>query len=260
MPCKNDMQDVKQYLKKVGFTQKEFAERIGLSRPTLDTYIDMYESGQTIPKERYDIIFKSLFDASDGSSEKFNENLLKMEALLNRDKRFGTSDLEPEAADYVSLIVRNMHTDFKKPSWNKDVYTFINILIKNYRDNEIFQHLVEYFIYLNGRRNVETITESQIPYFANIYKTFRSLIDEPSEYDERDYQAFLDRCEEIRENKKKRNNEQKERIRERVQKMISEYDKKGVDLSEEEIVEALKEQLKKERAKNSKKETENDMH
>lgn len=247
MPCISDMQNVKQYLKEVGLTQKDFAERIGLSRPTLDAYIDMYESGQTIPKERYDIIFKKLFDVEDCSSERFNEKLLQVEGLLSRDKRFGTSDLEPEAADYVSLIVRNMHADFKEPDWSKDIYTFINILIKNYRDNEIFKHLAEYFVYLNGRRNVETIKESQKPYFANIYKTLRNLTDNPNRYDEEDYKAFLGRCEEIRESKKQRNNEQKERIRERVQKMISEYEEKGVDLSEEEIVEVLKEQLKKEK-------------
>ena len=42
MPSVSDMQNIKQYLKDVGITQKEFAERIGLSRPTLDTYIEMY--------------------------------------------------------------------------------------------------------------------------------------------------------------------------------------------------------------------------
>ena len=51
------MYNIKQYLKDIGITQKEFAERLGLSRPTLDTYIDMFEGNQTIPKERYDIIF-----------------------------------------------------------------------------------------------------------------------------------------------------------------------------------------------------------
>ena len=50
MPCINDMDNIKKYLKNVGITQKEFAERIGLSRPTLDTYIEMFESGQVNTK------------------------------------------------------------------------------------------------------------------------------------------------------------------------------------------------------------------
>lgn len=132
MPCTSDMHNIKRYLKDVGITQKEFAERIGLSRPTLDTYIEMFESGQTIPKERYDIIFKGLFDSDNGSKREFTKNLQQVENLLIRDKKYGTSDLEPEAADYVSLIIRNMNRDLKIADWNKDVYTFINILISNY--------------------------------------------------------------------------------------------------------------------------------
>lgn len=243
MPCISDMHNIKQYLKEVGITQKEFAERIGLSRPTLDTYIEMYENGQTIPKERYDIIFKRLFDCNNHSSEEFNKNLQQVENLLNRDKKYGTSDLEPEAADYVSLIIRNMNKDLKMADWNKDVYTFINILISNYRENEIFKQLVEYFIYLNGIRSVETIKEDQIPYFANIFRAFRSLTENPSVYDEQDYQNFLNRCFEISESKKKVKDKRKNKLKERIQDMIAKYESKGVELSEEEIIEVIKNQI-----------------
>ena len=173
MPSVSDMQNIKQYLKDVGITQKEFAERIGLSRPTLDTYIEMYEHGQAIPKERYDIIFKRLFDNENNSANIFFDNLQNLEALLKRDQQYGTSDLEPKAADYVSLIVRNMNHDFRKEGWNKDVYTFINILITNYRNNEVFQQLVEYFIVLNGIKSVESIKNEQIPYCANLFRAFK---------------------------------------------------------------------------------------
>lgn len=243
MPCISDMHNIKQYLKDVGITQKEFAERIGLSRPTLDTYIEIFESGQTIPKERYDIIFRRLFDSDNDSAEEFAKNLQQIENLLRRDQKYGTSDLEPEAADYVSLIVRNMNRDLKIEDWNKDVYTFINLLISNYRKNEIFLQLVEYFIYLNGIRSVETIKEKQIPYFANIFRAFHGLAEDSSVYDEQDYQGFLMRCFEIREDKKKRTDKRKSKLKERIQNMIAEYDKKGIDLNEEEIVEAIKNQI-----------------
>lgn len=247
MPCISDMHNIKQYLKDVGITQKEFAERIGLSRPTLDTYIEMFESGQTIPKERYDIIFKRLFDYDKCSAEEFAKNLKQVENLLSRDQKYGTSDLEPEAADYVSLIVRNMNKDLRIADWNKDVYTFINILISNYRENEIFKQLVEYFIFLNDIRSVETIEENQIPYFANLFRAFHSLTEDPSVYDEQDYKNFLKRCFEIRERKQKLANERKDKLKERIQNMIVEYEKKGIDLNEEEIVEAIKNQIIHER-------------
>lgn len=237
------MQNIKQYLKDVGMTQKEFAERIGLSRPTLDTYIEMYESGQTIPKERYNIIFKRLFDSDINSAEEFEKSFRQIENLLTRDQKYGTSDLEPEAADYVSLIVRNMKNDLKIADWNRDVYTFVNLLFSNYRENEIFQQLVEYFIYLNDIRGVEEIKENQIPYFANIFRAFHSLSEDPSVYNEQDYRDFLKRCLEIREDKKKKTDKRKKKLKDRIQSMITEYEKKGIDLNEEEILEALKEQL-----------------
>lgn len=237
------MQNIKQYLKDVGMTQKEFAERIGLSRPTLDTYIEMFESGQTIPKERYNIIFKRLFDSDSNSAEEFEKSFRQIENLLSRDQKYGTSDLEPEAADYVSLIVRNMKSDLKMANWNSDVYTFINILISNYRENEIFQQLVEYFIYLNDIRSVENVEDYQIPYFANMFRAFRSLSEDPSVYNEQDYQDFLKRCFEIREDKKKKTDERKNKLKDRIQSMITEYEKKGINLNEEEILEAIKEQL-----------------
>lgn len=248
MPCISDMHNIKQYLKDVGITQKEFAERIGLSRPTLDTYIEMFENGQTIPKERYDIIFRRLFGSGNCSAEEFTDALQQAEKLLCRDQRYGTNELDPEAADYVSLIVRNMNKDLKLSDWNKDVYTFINILISNYRKNEIFKQLVEYFIYLNGIRNVESIEEKQIPYFANIFRAFHSLSDDPSVYNKQDYQEFLNRCFEIREGKKKKIDERKNRIKDRIQNMIAEYENKGIDLNEEEIIEAITNQMIQEKS------------
>lgn len=249
MPCINDMHNIKKYLKEVGVTQKEFAERIGLSRPTLDTYIEMFESGQTLPKERYDIIFKKLFDSKIVSAKEFENTLQQIEDLLNRDQKYGTSDLSPEAADYVSLIVRNMTKDFKVGGWNKDVYTFINILISNYRNNEIFQQLVEYFIYLNNIKEINMIEESQKSYFANLYKVFHGLIKEPDLYEVEDYQAFINRCIEIKAEKEKKNNRRKDRLKKKIQEMVTEYEKKGMDLSEVEILEEIKNQLVQEKLK-----------
>ncbi len=52
---------------------------------------------------------------------------------------------------------------------------------------------------------------------------------------------------EIRERKQKLTNERKDKLKERIQNMIVEYEKKGIDLNEEEIVEAIKNQIIHER-------------
>ena len=69
------------------------------------------------------------------------------------------------------------------------------------------------------------------------------MTENPSVYDEQDYQNFLNRCFEISESKKKVKDKRKNKLKERIQNMIAEYDKKGIDLNEEEIVEAIKNQI-----------------
>lgn len=80
---------------------------------------------------------------------------------------------------------------------------------------------------LNDIQSVETIEENQIPYFANIFRVLHSLTEDPSVYDELDYQNFLKRCFEIREGKKKLTNKRKNKLKERIQNIIVEYEKKA---------------------------------
>lgn len=248
MPCILSMiRNIKMYLKSVGITQKEFADRIGLSRPTLDSYIVLHENGEQIPKERYEIIFKKLFDSGDKSSEDFYKNLIQVEGLLFRDREHEIDDLEPQAADYFSIVMKNVKNDLKEADWNKDVYVFINILISNYRKNVIFERLVEYFIFLNDIRGVDSIHERQKPYFAKLYRAFRSLKDNPLDFDERDYNEFIHRCNEIHDEKKNEANERRKDIKERIKYMMNEYKGKGVEIDEVELLEEIKNQLLKEK-------------
>lgn len=53
------------------------------------------------------------------------------------------------------------------------------------------------------------------------------MTEDLSVYDEQDYQNFLKRCFEIREDKKKLTNERKNKLKERIQDMIVEHEKKA---------------------------------
>ncbi len=233
------MFNIKEYLKSIGITQKDFADRVGLSRPTLDTYIDLYENGNPIPKERYAIAFSTLFDEGPYTSEDFTSKLQRIEKLFNRDERYEISELEPLAADYVTSILRNMKRDMMLDNWNKDVYTFINILISNYRRNEIIQQLAEYFIFLNAFRDINEIEEDQKSYFANMFRTFNGLLNNPSEYNSSDYNDFLKRCIKIKTDKDKDSKDFDKQIREKIQSIIDESRKKGIDLSAEDIIDEI---------------------
>ena len=41
--------DIKEYLKSIHMTQKELADRLVLSRPTLDTYIQIFQMDEVLP-------------------------------------------------------------------------------------------------------------------------------------------------------------------------------------------------------------------
>lgn len=236
------MIDIKKTLREFGLTQKEFAEKLELSRPTLDTYIQLYESGKEIPKEKYRIIFSCLFE-NDYSREEFENELQDLIGLLERDKRYGTADLSAEASDYVSTIMNQMRKDLRSEEWNRDIYCFINILLSNYKTNKIFKELSSYFVYLNGIKKIEEIQEEQISYLANYYKVFHELKETPEKYERKDYEAFLVRCQEIDNEKKQRQEKKKEALKEQIHKMLVEKEKLGVELSEEDIIHALREQL-----------------
>ncbi len=244
MPCIFCMVgNIKQYLKSVGITQKEFADKIGLSRPTLDSYIYLYENDEIIPKERYEIIFKKLFGDGEVSSDEFNERFKWAQSLLSRDYNYGINNLDTLAADYVSLILKNMKRDLMETNWNKDIYTFINCLISNYRNENFYVRLVEYFIYLNDIRGIDEIQEEQKPYFANIYRAFRSLKDNPIKYDQKDYKAFIDRCNENHDKKVNAEKDQRENIKKRIKSMMNEFKNMGIELDDAELLEELRKQI-----------------
>lgn len=236
------MIDIKKKLREVGLTQKEFAEKLELSRPTLDTYIQLYECGKEIPKEKYRIIFSNLFE-NEYSKEEFEKELQGLVGLLERDKRYGTADLSAEASDYVSTIMNQMRKDMRSEEWDSDIYCFINILLANYKTNKIFKELSSYFVYLNGIKKIEEISEEEVSYLANYYKVFRELKEFPERYERKDYEAFLNRCHEIDIEKKQRQEQKKEALKEQIHKMLVEKEKLGVELSEEDIIHALREQL-----------------
>ncbi len=55
-------------------------------RPTLNQYIELFETGKKIENERYNIIFKRLFSDRSVSKELFNQKMRAVKFLLEREK------------------------------------------------------------------------------------------------------------------------------------------------------------------------------
>ena len=63
--------EIKKNLKALDIRISKLASELGVSRPTLDSYIECFENGHAIPNEGYQRIFEYLF-----SGEQINSCLL----------------------------------------------------------------------------------------------------------------------------------------------------------------------------------------
>lgn len=238
------MNNIKGYLKAIGISKQEFANEIKLSRPTLDVYIAAYENKETIPRERYQIIFDDLFSEELGVEE-FQERLARLKNLLNRDERLGTEKLDTRAADMISRLKDRMFEDMSQTNWNQSVYTFIDMLITNYRENVIFEKLAEYFTYLNRSELDDSVSDDQIPYFAQYYRMFDSLLKNPTSYEKTDYEAFMRRREQLINDRRKAQEKKEERIKKLIFDTAKELDEIGIAATDTEVLKAVLKKLEK---------------
>ena len=234
--------NIGQYLKSVGVTKKELAEEIGLSRPTLNLYIGLFESGKKIENERYDIIFKRLFSDKIVSKELFKHKMDSVKFLLERDKKFDIGSLEPEAADIVARIHNIMVNDMRNDDWDRNVYETIRIILSRYRSDVFFRELSGYFSDLNSDADISMISDQTKAYYAAFYKCFRELINNPI-LDVEEYNNFIKRKAQLSAERAKKNAQKSEKIKKIIDNKLKEVEKEfldnGVELSEEELLTEL---------------------
>lgn len=239
---------INEYLKRIEKTKSELAKDLRLSRPTLNQYIEIFEAGQKIENERYDIIFNRLFNDESLNKEQFQRRLESVKALLERDSKYNIGDLLPEEADLVARIHNNMIQDLSKEHSNSKIYDFILLLINNYRSNDIIRELACYFSDLNSESDISMISDESKAYYAYFYKHFRVIKDSCPIYDEREYQSFLNRRVEITSERRERRSITTKLIQDRMKKILEkierEYKEKGVDASEEEMMSEVIRRLK----------------
>lgn len=138
---------IKETLKKYGITLTQFANTLNISRPTLDTYIRLYESGQALPNDKYKFLFDSVFNDGIENEIDFQEQLDRAHYLLQRDDMLGTMDLDAEKTDYISTVIDLMKKDMFKESVDLNLYRFIVLYISSYYENPVMSSLCKYFLF-----------------------------------------------------------------------------------------------------------------
>ena len=242
-PCahnKGEYMNVSAYLKSIGKTKRELAVDIKLSRPTLDQYIKVYESGERIDNERYQIIFERLFRDTTMGREEFDRVILSIKLLLERDKKYDIGEISTLAADIVVRIHNIMVNDMESDNWNKRFYDGLLVVLANYHKVDIMREVIEYFSDLNSDFDLSCLSEESKAYRAYFYNCFRAIVDKAPNYNEELYNQFLLRKEELKAGRKKAreviNNSIKDRFQNILEEVQQESINKGVEISENEIM------------------------
>lgn len=226
------MLDIKNKLKLLGITLADFANKLGISRPTLDNYIDMYEQNIVIPKEKYQSIFERLFSRDIDNKENFLKILESCHNLIERDRLLGTFELEAGKTDIINSVIEEMKKDMYSNNSDDDIYIFINMCIRSYKREKIFKKIARYFLILNGVKSLDAVAEDEYIYLSNYYKLFyedkNDLLEINKEYND----LFFKKIKEIKEQGKKKKEMLEKMLIEKVKEKIQDSLSLGIDFED----------------------------
>lgn len=221
---------IKERLKANKVTISEFAQNLQISRPTLDSYIKMYESGQELPNDKYKIVFDILFSDDVESIEEFKNRIEEVKNILHRDSILGTIDLDAEKTDLLTNIIEIAKSDLYDENCDLNVYRFIIMYLNSYKNVNVFTTLMKYFLTLNSRYNIEELEEDDKVALSNYFRIFSKQVNNELEFDQESYSMFLRRVDEIKDNEEKEKEEFKAQVSSLLNERIDELVDQGVDL------------------------------
>lgn len=234
---------IKETLKKYGITLTQFANTLNISRPTLDTYIRLYESGQALPNDKYKFLFDSVFNDEIENEIDFQEQLDRAHYLLQRDDMLGTMDLDAEKTDYISTVIDLMKKDMFKENTDLNLYKFIVLYISSYYKNPVMSSLCKYFLVLNGKLSINQMTDEDKINFPYYMKLFKTQLSGNLNCDEILLKEFYNRVKEIKQAENKQKEDLKNSIMIQVNAKINELLNQGLkaeNINVEQLIDSIK--------------------
>lgn len=169
--------NIKDILKNNGITLTFLARKLGISRPTLDSYISSYESTKNIPNSRYQIVFDDIFNQDNFNTKAFHEKIEQYSRLLKRESLMGMTDLDTEESDMLSKLFFQMIEDVKSKNYSSEIYDFISMVINSYRELDIFVELSNYFLIINLMKDLNELSDKEKKIMTVYYKFFMNFND-----------------------------------------------------------------------------------
>ena len=189
--------EIKEILKNKGISLSKFAEDFELARNTVLQYITKYEKGEKIPKEKYQIVFKQLFNEE--NNDEFDLNYVSLKFLIQRDKLNGMLDLTPEKTDLAMSTLKNFISFLGDDSEDMYLWYFINAIVSSANNEIIFKTLAKYFYFFNHSTedDYSNLSLQDKAIYTNYFKVFTMQKQNLLSVDESVERLFISRLKEM---------------------------------------------------------------
>ena len=192
--------EIKKNLKALDIKISKLATELGVSRPTLDAYIEYYESGQSIPNEGYQKIFEYLFSGEEINSIEFAQKYDYVKRIMLADAKAGAEKAIRDERE--NKILNNIRDVLTTGTVDEHLIEFINLFINN-RDNELVKAIYMYFNYSNGFADLskQEIEQKEKAIYSQLAKLFSNYKDNSIELLEEFYNQLQSKNQELIEAK-----------------------------------------------------------
>ena len=231
---------IRETLKKHEITLTRFAKKINVSRPTLDSYISIYESGKEIGNEKMQIGFEWLFKDNNVSTPEFYKILNDFSRMLKREELLGMTDLPVDDSDILMELFITMIDDFKTNDYNSDIYNFIQLIVNGYKKEEIIKDLTNYFLIINLMKELNSLEINQQCKIAIYYDFFNQFMhNNDFSAKKSELNKLIKIIESIKKEREKEENNIKSQFEDILKEKLIEEKKKGRDISNLSVAEVL---------------------
>lgn len=217
--------EIKKSLKAFDIKISKFATDLGISRPTLDAYIESFEKGKQISNETYQKIFEYLFNNEQMSSIDFAQKFDYVKrVMLNHAK----ASAEQEALNQrEENVIENIRMKLSTEEVEKPLAEFINLFINN-KQIDLVKAIYMYFNYVNGYENMskDDISDKDKAFFSQISLLFEQYRLDQVKINQEQYQIIQEKNQILYEKKRTKINDSD--IIDYIKLNLS--DSKGIDL------------------------------
>ena len=163
--------EIKKNLKALDIRISKLACELGVSRPTLDSYIEYFEKGHAIPNEGYQKIFEYLFSGDEINSVEFAQRYDYVKRVMLSDAKAGAEKAISEQRQ--DSVLKNVKDIIDSGTLDKPFIEFINLFINN-KDKDLVQAICMYFNYTNGFLNMDDyeLSDKDKALFSQLSKVF----------------------------------------------------------------------------------------